>query len=498
MIYGEAVQREALHRQLDLFRVAAAKLFAMRPNVRSVILAVAQYWADEASDAVHDTLVASERELPLWPHLCSGTTDDDAAEGVAGELCSWCDGHLPGLEGYHDNGDAVLAFEAWCHEGGSQEASTIENALPCVVARKRGDELELVVIGHIERMPSLLRPRRRGYDDDDDDDELVDDDVREARLEVVHHPTDPVWDDPRARELYAQVCEHPRDDNPRRVLADYLLERNAPLGEFIALALATGNHAKARYEHLYDTLVPNWLAPLQRVAPAVTAKLDRGFLAELDVWATEPHAEAVRGQLVLHSVERLRVHGGEPILDSHMRALRQLGPLEDNWLLALLAADAPWAIEDLVLAEVESLELLRDTMLLPALRRLALPRFCEDDITELVRATWWPQLERLTLHHDGRDEFAAWHARRDELGVPWLALVQEHSNPNVADGWEVAFGPNGACEVTLRGFTQHATRDALRALLPAIPSPQIKLVASEHYAPAQVDVTYLRDPRVVI
>ena len=40
--------------------------------------------------------------------------------------------------------------------------------------------------------------------------------------------------------------------------------------------------------------------------------------------------------------------------------------------------------------------------------------------------------------------------------------------------------------------------DALRELLPAIPSPQLRLVPSEHYAPAQVDVAYLRDPRVVI
>jgi uncharacterized protein (TIGR02996 family) len=496
MIYDEAVQRDALHRQLDLFRIAAAKLFAMRPQVRSVILAVSQYWADEANDAVHDTLVASERELPLWPHRCSESTYDDGLEGVAGELCSRCDGHLPHIEGYHDNGDAVLAFEAWCHEAGNQEAPAIENLLPCAVARKRGDEIAIELIGQIQRMQSLLRPRKRGYDDDEGYED--DDDVREAKLEVVHHPADPVWNDPRARELYAQVCEHPRDDNPRRVLADYLLERNEPLGEFIALALANGSDAKVRYEHLYDTLVPGWLAPLQRVAPAATAKLDRGLLAELDVWATERQAEAVRGHLVLRSVERIRVHAGEPILDPSMRALRRLGPIEDNWLLALLAADAPWAIDDLELAELGDLELLRDTELLPALRRLALPRFSEDDVTELVTATWWKQLDRLTLHYAGRDELAAWHARRDELGVPWLALVQEHSNPNLADAWEVAFGPDGACEITLRGFTQHATLDALRELLPAIPSPQIRLVPSEHYAPAQVDVTYLRDPRVVI
>ena len=40
-----------------------------------------------------------------------------------------------------------------------------------------------------------------------------------------------------AEELLAEIYEHPDDDTPRRVYADFLLERGDPRGEFIALQL---------------------------------------------------------------------------------------------------------------------------------------------------------------------------------------------------------------------------------------------------------------------
>jgi len=108
-------------------------------------------------------------------------------------------------------------------------------------------------------------------------------------------------------------------------------------------------------------------------------------------------------------------------------------------------------------------------------------------VIELLTATWWKQLERLTLHYAERDEFAAWHARRDELGVPWLAVQQAYSDPTNALGWELAFGPSGACEATLRGFTPHATFAELGKMAKQVPFVPT-LVASEYYAPATGDL----------
>ena len=54
----------------------AAAIFAAYPEVRSVMCGFAQYWADEADDAIHTHLIASNREVPLWPHPC------DADDGV--------------------------------------------------------------------------------------------------------------------------------------------------------------------------------------------------------------------------------------------------------------------------------------------------------------------------------------------------------------------------------------------------------------------------------
>ena len=490
---------------LDNFRVSAAKIFAANPKLRSVMLGVSQYWADEASDAVHDNVVASERELlPLWPHRCADNVYDDneATLNVAGEVCGSCGEDVPGwTEGWDDNGSAVIAFQPWCHEAGSQESAVFENALPCLVARKRDAEIEIGFIGRIERIEDLLRGVVREDDDFDDDNDSGDPDEEASDFDdVVHVPADPAWNDPRARELYAQVCEHPRDDAPRRVLADYLLERNVALGEFIALSLDKNisTDAKARYEHLYDTLVPGWLAPLARVVPPVTARFDRGLLSDVDVWATEAHAQSVRGHLVWNSVERIRVHGGEPIIHPAMRALRTLGPVDAQWIAALLAGPTPWAIEELDISDLDigaDLQLLRDTRLLPNLRRLTLPANSHAAIGVLATAAWWKQLERVTIRVDDfAAERGAWLDRRAALAVPWLALVQHHNEHTSVDGWELAFGPANAIEATMRGFTPFASLDVLAKLIE--PLGPVKLVRSEHYDPAQADVDHIGNKRL--
>ena len=282
-------------------------------------------------------------------------------------------------------------------------------------------------------------------------------------------------------------------DGPRRVLADYLLEREMPRGELLAHALA----GSPTYAELLARNKLEWLAPLDGIVPVDTARFDRGFLSDIEMFAVDREH---RGHPGLASVERLYIHArSASVLDPSMRALRELGPINRTWLEDLVAAPRPWAIEtlDVDISDPGMFSMLRETELLPALRHLIVRGdFNEQSITSLVRTRRWPQLDRLTIV-DSLGH-ASWQARRAPLGVPWLAIRMACSDPVRADGWELAFGPNSACEVTLRGFTPEATREALQKLLASVPMRTVKLVASRYYAPSADDAAFLsRDGQVV-
>ena len=457
------------------FRDTARAIFAKRPELRSIVLGASQYWNDEADDAVHEWIVASERDVPLWPHVCDGGwhDEDNPIERVSGEVCESCGGLLdePGyLTWWHDNSTAVEAFEPYCHESGSQGRPDWYNALPAAIARKRGDDIEVELLGPVQRPHSILQAGG------------------EAGLE------DPMWRDPRALELYEQVCAAPADDGPRRVLADYLLEREIPRGDLIAHALA----ASPTYAEMLAANRETWLAPLSAIVPIDTAKFDRGFLSDVELFAVD---RAHRGHSALASVERLYVHAGSAsILDHSMRALREVGPINRAWLEDLVAARRPWAIDtlDLDISDAGMIDLLRDTTTLPALRHLIVRGDSADEAaSRLARSAWWHQLDRLTIV-DPRAMTLSGFGRRAELHVPWLAVRWPASDPVRTDGWEFAFGPAEACEATLRGFTPEARREALKMHLSAMPVSTVKLVASRYYAPSAADRAFVsRDGLVV-
>lgn len=89
-------------------------------------------------------------------------------------------------------------------------------------------------------------------------------------------------------DLLAAIYANPLDDAPRLVLADYLLERGDPLGEFINLQFQRRNGlgteaSVARENELMTKHAKSWLG---RLAPAITLRsqdarstFERGFLA---------------------------------------------------------------------------------------------------------------------------------------------------------------------------------------------------------------------------
>lgn len=454
---------------MQSLRDMARKLFAKQPQYQSLMFGVGQYWADEADDAVHYDICASARATPLWPHRCEQTVwDDDGYENVPGEACMNCGEGIPYLGSWDDNGAAIGAFEAYCHESGSQEEPSAHNYLPYAIARKRGDEIEVEVVGRLQRPENEIEQAVEG---------------------------DSTWDDPRARELLELVGASPADDGPRRVLADYLLERENPRGEYIALSLERSPSPEIvkRRDELLAEHEGRWLESIARAVPICTVRWQRGFVASAEAFAEASDSAAVRGSAGWTTIEKLHVHRrSECVLDPAMRALRELGPIDDAWVAALVEAPRPWAIEalEIELDEYGSVKKLCAATALPKLRALTIhARDLDVAVAQLPRTTWWKQLERLTVVDD---DVTKWHARHRELAVPWLAIVREFTDPAIAKGWEIAYGPAGACEITQRGFTPHASIDALAELVATIPAPVgYTLVKSDYYEPSQADLDRL-------
>ncbi len=92
-------------------------------------------------------------------------------------------------------------------------------------------------------------------------------------------PPGPALPDEAAR-LLASICAAPEDDEPRLVLADWLVARGDPRGELIACQIAAetsvNTEASARAEELLAAHELAWVAPLPVAVASWTFR--RGFL----------------------------------------------------------------------------------------------------------------------------------------------------------------------------------------------------------------------------
>lgn len=156
--------------------------------------------------------------------------------------------------------------------------------------------------------------------------------------------------------LLAEVLAAPHDDGPREVLADFLLERQDPRGEFIALQLATARGAGTtkglqRTGSLLRRHEAEWLGPLALVLSG--REFRRGFLdaahlsansaADERVWASAPDDPRLRTLRVLR-----KGRGNEQHLTAFLLACARHP--------ALLRAEVPTrrALDALLALDVES------------------------------------------------------------------------------------------------------------------------------------------------
>lgn len=198
------------------------RTFQAYPQVRSIALCVAQYWNDEADDAVHSHYILSaldtpvlheEDEMERWEDIPSADypyIDPNWAGVDLGQRarCEWNYGGTPHVSysrpslilemektfyqgtswsSWDSNGAAIPMWAAWCKEGSNQEMSAYEAHNIAVIAQ-RDEDGEVT----LEFTP-MLRPNLDGIRPEywDEDDEVFEDikldtiDTKAASLTVL-------------------------------------------------------------------------------------------------------------------------------------------------------------------------------------------------------------------------------------------------------------------------------------------------------------------------
>ncbi len=143
-------------------------VFDKYPQLQSAMLLVAQYWNDEANDAVHYTVIFSVLPTPAWGREFLETDyDDDDPVNLSGlpslyeiydsieDFCLFESGEYC----WENNGNAVPTFAAYCKEGCHQLMDDLDSYTPYAVFRRKEEEIEIEVVGNMLR-PWLdgLRP----------------------------------------------------------------------------------------------------------------------------------------------------------------------------------------------------------------------------------------------------------------------------------------------------------------------------------------------------
>ena len=492
-----AMRREAIETD---FVPYVRRVFAKDAKLRSAMLVVAQYWADEADDAVHASVVFSRRNIPSWPHTCDWEGDDPSPER---ERCSSCGDY--DLMPWDDNGSSITAFQACCREDGSQETDMRENYLPYVVAcRGERDEVELFRVGG---------PIRAWLDGDG----------------AAQPAAPPERDDPETRALFDLVYGAPEDDRPRQVLADHLQQRGDPLGEYLALVLAGGATDKAavaaRVRELEARHGRAWLGPLAAIAHPEHVVFGRGFPRELRVHVPDDAvAAAVRGVGAWGTVELLRfLPASRQPFSRAMTALRDVGPLDANGLSALAGLGGALRIERVHVVIEDGAMLLRLVeAALPGLRTLAvggqgaarpvtaINPFTREEITvpgrgqtlgldpasldPLTRASYWKQLERLDLATSDPQTITAWLAR-DPARRPATMTFWPAGPGGDMNGFRLRVSGARRAVVDMPSLGAEAGLDDVGNMLRALPRSvtDIAVEPTRWYTPTEAELSALSE-----
>lgn len=349
--------------------------FKRKPADQSVLVSVAQFWADEANDAVHLTTLASDKPVPDFFH--SDWSDEPSTEGTHG--VGW--EHSPEWD---DNGMSIRCFQAYCGEMGSQELPSAAQSEPFAIIQRTPSGPQLTWLGRCQRawldLPNAGLPGFMGEEDDDlDFDERPPLDITLPAQKL----------EPADVKCLEAIASDPFAEGPRRVWADMFLAKNDPRGAFMQSRRPSAELLFEKGEF--------WLGELNQVVPLGSATFDYGSLSEAVAAFTEDTAELAESPWWL-SVHTLRFSGEEQPLSKRMAGLRHLSGLSNVGLLGLEQFSGVSKLESLQcsvsFADLDALNALP----MKALKHLSLTLSGEGPLSKLKLATSsWPALEQLHL-----------------------------------------------------------------------------------------------------
>jgi uncharacterized protein (TIGR02996 family) len=267
------------------------------------------------------------------------------------------------------------------------------------------------------------------------------------------------------------VYAAPHDRARRQVLADVLLERGDPRGEFISLQLARASERKQ--SQLLKKHHVEWLGPLAEVIDLRDAKpvFTDGFVSEVTV------REVKRNQFLLTVDAKewatvTRVRRGLQRLSASMRGLKATGPIGQDVLehwgrekFELPSLEAVWLIgSPLDMATVlqktprpvptvtaaipgyhatrELRNGLAELVKVPGLERLRLGSFTVDVVPRLIREItldWLPPTLKVLEYGDEDRQL-----RLEREGDAWVLRLFDSEPPHVSSHWkDLLFGVRG-------------------------------------------------------
>lgn len=443
---------QALRRtSLEGFRKDAKAHFATHAEVQSMVLAVSQYFADEAGDAVHEHVYAFPSRELWWPHRCA----DTEAEPGDGAKCSGCEWEDMPCGTLDSNTDAVHAWSAFCSEWGGGEGDPSLGA-PVAIARRAEDgEVDL------ELVHELVRP----WMDTNAVGSLREEDGwGEEPVPPAPEPTRAPWT-PDERKLFDAVLANPLDDGPRRVLVDFWLEKGDVRGEFGALSFEAPRTLEAlrRRDALADELGRAWLGPLQPFITLGAARFGRGpFVRAAAVsWnSADARPEDVEEWALL---EEISFTGDRHPVSRHMRGLRRAWGLSASTILSMteVGLDAP--LEAVGLQVPVSAGTWGKCPALRHVKHLVLDG--GDDVLELTSLPCWARLESVEvwLGSEGVG-YEAPRAWSDDRGLSVIRALRPRlgAGTRLTVGYQLENGTKGGvvASVTASGLSLEDRRFA--------------------------------------
>lgn len=116
---------------LERCEEVAGRAFKKHRELKSIALLVAQYWDDEADDAVHGRFVCSELETPDIEAALKEDDEDadyDDYDMDHVNLYSFTRHDRPRVSApWNSNAAGIPAFAAYCTEGGDQNSPPLDN-----------------------------------------------------------------------------------------------------------------------------------------------------------------------------------------------------------------------------------------------------------------------------------------------------------------------------------------------------------------------------------